>query len=171
MLRIEWLWLAALAGCGGAPFEATGAEAPVEGGAEAATPLDAGAAAQAPEAAPPQGTVDSSPQSDSSGETEAAPPLDSGACGAVTWAPPNDASTQGPFVGCTVNADPSTYLPAFYAVETPQAQGCFLERTPLACQCAGAYSCACLKANNPFCTGAAWVKCDESLGAPVVTCN
>jgi len=84
---------------------------------------------------------------------------------------PADGSTASPFLNCQINADPSTYLPQYYAVQTTKAQGCFLEQTPLACRCAGDYSCACLKLNSTYCTGTNFQSCDEHLGAPLVTCN
>ena len=63
-------------------------------------------------------------------------------------------------------------VPAYYAVVTPsKEQGCFLEPTPAACKCATDFSCACLLSQNLFCNGTGVVGCDDSSGAPVVTCQ
>jgi hypothetical protein len=173
MTRLAVLMLT-LAACGGAPFNAfpepteTSTDGPLE-------PHDA-----APDA--PSAANDAAPAHDAAPKHDAAPepPLDAAliptpdaeTCAPVTWAPPDDGSTQGPFKGCIVNADPSTFLPSSYAVVTPKADGCFLEPTPLACRCASVYSCVCLLAQTDlFCTGTKLLGCDDSLGAPVITCN
>jgi hypothetical protein len=183
-MRISYLAFISLAGCGGAAFEGPlGAPSDTAGLADDAgaggvvdaptTPLDAALAADAP--APPRdaGFADTTWDAPAELQDAPAPPLDAPVvCSPVAWKAPLDGSTQGPFKNCSVNADSSTYLPAFYAVVTTKAAGCFLERTPLACQCETTYTCACLLGSTSlFCSGAALLGCDDSLGAPIITCQ
>jgi hypothetical protein len=144
----------ALVGCGGAPFDADPPDAGLVVAVHDATARDS------------PSMVDASPigaAHEASGlfpEAAADPP---DVCAPVIVTPPADG---GPvFAGCIVNATLSSIVPAFYAVLIDGS--CALERTPLACQCASTYSCACLKANTTLCDGA----CDESGGAPIVSCK
>jgi hypothetical protein len=137
-------------------------------------PEDAGASR---EAAPEPS--EASTLSETSAVAEAAPPAnpDAGGCVLFSWAAAvTDGSTQPFGAACMQPDDPAALVPHYYAVVQTNSQGCFLEPTPAACQCATDYSCACLLAQAKagaglFCNGAGLVGCDDSSGAPVVTCQ
>ena len=172
----HWLFrvvLLAAAACGGAPFETGPVEmGPFETGAPendagALINVQHDAAHQTHDAGALDGAFDTALEAASEAASNAPD-----TCAPFKWTPPADASQQGPFKGCIVNEAPAELLPDSYAVVTPKTNGCFIESTPLACRCGADYSCACLLASgSTFCTGDKLLGCDDSLGAPVITCN
>jgi hypothetical protein len=162
---VSIMCLVLLNACGGAPF--------VESTTTASDPFDA-----ALQDATPDARADGawSPLDEHDAQAADAQAVDavaaSDACAPVVWHAPVDGATAGPFgANCPVVGEaPSQLLPGSYAVQN--YAGCFLTTTPLACRCAATYSCACLKADpSTFCTGDHFLACDDSAGAPVVTCN
>ena len=169
-----FLLIAPLVACGGAAF--------TTGDDDDAEPL-------ALETTPPLAVRDGAPAEDASVDTdalgapgalareaaapEAAPAPedpDANGCALFAWHPP-DGSVQ-PFGAACMQPDaPTALVPHYYAVLQTNATGCLLEPTPAACQCATDYSCACLIAQHIFCNGTGLVGCDDSSGAPVVTCR
>lgn len=189
-----WFLLLPLAGCGGAPFVAdlgagaTGDDAPM------ASPPDVlGDAAILPDTAPswpeaslgdagalvsetaeagPQ-TPDARPPDDARSELAMKgppPPEDAGAADA----PPESAACTPEGRGaarCEGSATfvtPESFCVGTYQGATPVGTA---TPTPPACQCAGAFTCACVLGALPdVCPPAATAHCQDSDAGPAVTC-
>lgn len=148
-MKAAWLVLV-LAGCGGAPFTAA-VVIPNDGG-------DEGAPALTPDA----GGADVLARE--GGGTE-----DTGSDAACQPMTPIEENRE---YGCATEPSQKGTAPTTFAWSNDSA--CGYAPTPVACQCADTYDCACLQTQNVCATvsGSAWISCLEGPGfMPTVTCS
>lgn len=165
-MNLRSILFLALAGCGGAPFEAGPLFAVVDDGGTETSRQDGG-----PDGGQDGGQDGGSEAGDPPVEAEASPGIDS----SPSEAAPSDAA-------CTASQSSLGYpdpaycssgaqVPAYFNIYRPACQGgacavCIPETpTPPACQCAGAYTCACLLDAGITCPDAGAPSGCDAVGA------